>query len=90
MNITRPAVAGSLESSDAMVTLTPAPDRLTVEIESVVLEQFGAEIDRAVREVLRDCGVDHAHILINDRGAVECVLKARVETAVRRATEVTG
>ena len=88
MEIVRAATAGSLESSDAMVTVEPCKDGVAIEIASVVLRQFGDAIERAVREVLGELHVERAQVRVNDRGAVECALKARVETAVRRAAGV--
>ena len=85
MKIVKAAIAGTLESSDAMITITPLDKDLTVEVESVVLEQFESEIERAVRDVLHAFSVEGASVRVQDQGAVECVLKARVETAVHRA-----
>ena len=42
------------------------------------------EIDRVVREVLAENGVEKANIRVIDRGALECVIRARVETAIVR------
>ena len=37
-----------------------------------------------VREVLGQCGVSKANVRVRDRGALDCVIRARVETAVIR------
>ena len=84
MEILKPASAGTMESSDAYVEIEPAK-KLTVSVESVVAKQFGDKIETAVREVLKDCGVKCAAVRIVDRGALECVIRARVETAVMRS-----
>lgn len=86
MKILRGAVAGSLESSDAMVTVTPA-DTLSVEVDSIVIRQFGPAIEEAVRDVLKEQQVGAAKVRIQDRGALECTIRARVETAILRAGE---
>ncbi len=83
MEIKKAAVAGTMESSDVYVEIEPA-DQVTVEVESVVAQQFGDEIDRVVREVLQENGVTGAKVSLNDKGAVECVIRARVETAIKR------
>jgi aspartate ammonia-lyase len=41
----------------------------------------------SVREVLKDMGVEKAKVTVADRGALDCVLRARVETAVLRGKE---
>ena len=84
MKIVRYATAGTLESSDAYVEIEPCDSGIFIQLESVVLEQFGDAIQQAVQEVLRDLDVKDAQIRIADRGALECVLRARVETAVLR------
>jgi citrate lyase subunit gamma (acyl carrier protein) len=48
------------------------------------MNQFGPAIEASVREVLQDMGVVNATVTVADRGALDCVLRARVETAVLR------
>ena len=83
MEIVKIASAGTMESSDAYVEIEPAAS-LNIQLESVVLEQFGDEIRNVVGQVLQEQGVEKANVRIIDRGALECVLRARVETAVLR------
>ncbi|MBR5287595.1 MAG: citrate lyase acyl carrier protein [Clostridia bacterium] len=83
--IIKPAVCGTLESSDAFVTLEPGGEGLDIQIESVVMKQFGDEILAVTKDVLREFGVDNARVSVVDRGALECVLRARLECAVLRA-----
>ncbi len=85
-SLVRKSSAGTMESSDVFVELEPAGE-IEIEIESVVQQQFGQAIEQAVRDVLREQGITGAHIRLTDRGALECVIRARVETAVRRGKE---
>lgn len=84
MNITSIAVAGTLESSDIYVEVEPG-DELELNIESVVLSQFGDEIRATILSVLEELGVKSGKISVQDKGAIDCTIRARVETAVRRA-----
>ena len=84
-NIVRTAVAGTLESSDVYVELSPGEGDIEIDLDSVVLGQFGDDIRRSVEEVLRENGVESARISLVDRGALDCVIRARVETAIARA-----
>ena len=84
MKILKVACAGTLESSDTYVELEPC-DELRISIESVVEKQFGDRIERAVKEVLTEHGVKCANVRVIDRGALDCTIRARVETAVLRA-----
>ncbi|AEW77160.1 citrate lyase subunit gamma [Aggregatibacter actinomycetemcomitans ANH9381] len=86
MKITKAAVAGTLESSDAQVRIQPF-DSLDIEINSSIAKQFGEQIDATVRAVLNKLNVTAAQVIIEDKGALDCVLQARVKAAVLRATD---
>lgn len=72
-----------MESSDAYVEIEPGAG-IAITLESVVEGQFGDAIRQAIREVLAEQGVENAAVRVVDRGALACVLRARVETAVIR------
>ena len=80
------ATAGTLESSDVFVTIEPGSQGLDIHIDSVVMKQFGDNILSVTKEVLSEFDVTDAKVTLVDRGALECVLRARVECAVLRAT----
>lgn len=82
--IIRPASAGTLESSDVYVEIEPWDQGIEINLESVVKAQFGESIESAVRETLAACGVERAKVTVTDRGALDCVLRARVEAAAAR------
>ena len=81
--IVRRATAGTLESSDVFVTLEPASG-LEIEIDSVVQKQFGEAIRKVAEEMLSELDIQEGRLSIVDRGALDCVIRARVETAVLR------
>ena len=85
MKIVKNAVAGTLESSDAYVQVEPNEAGIEIVLESVVLTQFGDAIKASVMEVLAENEVTNAKVSVNDRGAIDCTIRARVETALKRA-----
>lgn len=87
MKIIKPAVAGTLESSDAMVTIEPNEenDGIRLELDSSVIHQYGKQIKKVVLETLDRLEVTQARVHIVDKGALDCTLKARVECAVYRS-----
>lgn len=88
MVLKKTAVAGTLESSDVMVTVTPNPGRgVEIELESEVKAAFGAAIEAVARRELELAGVEDAHLLLRDKGALDCVISARVRCALYRAAE---
>ena len=87
--LNKPAQAGTLESSDMLVAIAPAPEGagVTIKLTSPTMQQYGEHIKGVIRAVLNDCGVQDADIDVNDKGAVDFVIAARVKTAILRATE---
>ena len=84
MEIKKIASAGTMESSDVYVEIEPGTDGIQLQLESVVAQQFGEAIRTVVKDVLAEQGVENAKIRVVDRGALECVLRARIETAIVR------
>lgn len=87
MQLIHSAVAGTMESSDAMITIEPA-DTLTIDITSSVINQYGRQIKETVLNTLKRLDVENASVTVVDRGALDCTLRARVECAVFRAGDV--
>ncbi len=89
MKIMKPAVAGTLESSDAMISIEPGEkgSGIQLELESSVIEQYGRKIKEVVLETLKRLEVEDAVVRIVDKGALDCTLKARVECAVYRSND---
>ena len=80
--IEKPAVAGTLESSDAQITVEPGEGTVELTIESSVIHQFGKQIRKVVLETLDRLHVTDARVTVID-------IKARVECAVYRANGIT-
>ena len=89
MEIKKPAMAGTLESSDAQVTVEPGNGTIELSIESSVIHQFGKQIKATVLETLDRLDVKDAKVTVVDKGALDCTLKARVECAVYRSNDIT-
>ena len=82
--VLKPASAGTMESSDVLVELVPAEGR-EIQLTSVVEAQFGESIRAVADEMLNQFDLQNVCLRIDDRGALECVLRARIETAILRA-----
>ena len=88
MKIMKPAVAGTLESSDCMVTVEPGNGELELDLDSTVIRQYGKQIRRVIHEALDRLEVYDARVTVVDKGALDCTIKARVECAVYRSNDV--
>ena len=84
--IIKKSSAGTMESSDMYVEISPADD-IKIELDSIVSAQFGDEIRSLISEVLTEQGISGAYVKAIDRGALDCVIRSRVETAIKRAKE---
>lgn len=85
MEIRKPAMAGTLESSDCQVTVEEGDGRIDFSLESSVIHQYGNQIRKVVYETLSDLGVENVRIAVVDKGALDCTIRARVEAAVYRS-----
>ena len=88
MQILKPATAGTLESSDLMVTLEPGNGGIELSLTSSVMNQYGRQIKKTVLETLERLEVKDAKVTVVDKGALDCTLKARVECAVYRSCDM--
>ncbi len=89
MELKKAAIAGTLESNDVMITIGPNNGGgVEIELESVVAAQFGESIRETVHQVLREFGVTDAAVKLADRGALDCVIRARMRCAVCRAAQI--
>lgn len=84
MKIEKKSIAGSLQSNDCLVSLEPY-EGIEINIDSPLIQQFGDKMEEAVREQLKEMGVSGCKVSLEDRGALDCTIRARVEVAVRRA-----
>jgi citrate lyase subunit gamma (acyl carrier protein) len=86
MQIKHKASAGTMQSSDLMVTVEPH-DIIKIDIESTVKKQFEHLIRDQVTSTLNTLGVTSGYVRIADRGALDYAIAARVEAAIQRASE---
>lgn len=90
MEIKQVSIAGTLESSDIQVRIEPKEEAgIEIELKSSVEKQFGRQIRKVINTTLETMGVKSAKVIATDKGALDCVIKARVECAAFRAAGVT-
>ncbi len=87
MKLLRMATAGTDDAGDLSVVAEPADSGIEIQIDSIVLRQFGRAIECSAREVLEELGVTDCRLTIQDKGALDYVIRARIETALRRAAK---
>ena len=84
MEIKKPAVAGTLESSDCQIVIRPnGGEGIEIELESDVAVMFGDSI----RTSTWAGPIMLNYVEIRDKGALDCVIKARMECVICRGAE---
>ncbi|MDD4569722.1 MAG: citrate lyase acyl carrier protein [Tepidanaerobacteraceae bacterium] len=86
MTIIRQASAGSLESSDCFVMVRPDKD-LKIDLESIVINRYGQKIRQVILQTIKEMGINNGYFKIQDKGALDYCLRARVRTVIKRAGE---
>lgn len=87
MKIMDVGIAGTLESSDIAIRIENNRGKgIELQLKSTVENQFGKQIKKVIQETLQELGVEDAIVRANDKGALDCTIRARVITAVSRAT----
>ena len=84
------AVAGSLESNDILITISGSStggNANSVSLSSIVINQFGPAIRAVIDQCLEASGLLGVEVTVQDKGALECTIKARMETAIARYKE---
>ena len=79
-------VAGSLESNDALITVTPS-NEVEIEIESIVYDFFHEQIEQVITETLDELNIKNLKVVCKDKGALDYTIRARLITAIERMGE---
>lgn len=79
--------AGTLESSDILITVeSTAGTGIELQLKSSVEKQYGRHIRKIIEETVHSFGLEHGVLVTAvDKGALDCVIQARVSCALYRA-----
>jgi len=75
--------AGTLESNDALVTVQEGVG-IVVSIDSIVDAFFHDRIEAEIKGELARMKVQNVQVTVQDKGALDFTLRARVRTAIER------
>lgn len=89
MEFIKESVAGSLDKSDCLVTIKPS-EQFVLKIESSVMTRDGNQIRGVINDILEELQVTSGCIRVQDNGALDYCLRARIITAVRRGSGSSG
>lgn len=80
----RNAFAGTLQSNDCLIQIGPGKG-VEMQLESPVQYEFGDQIRALVRRILAEAEISNVQLVIEDRGALDCTIEARLRAAIGRA-----
>jgi len=75
--------AGSKESNDCLITIKES-DETKIHIDSIVGHLFYDQILAAVEEMLKEHNVENVDVTIEDKGALDYTIRARLIVAIKR------
>ncbi|MFW5888904.1 MAG: citrate lyase acyl carrier protein [Bacillota bacterium] len=75
--------AGSKESNDCLITIKKS-DKTKIKIDSIVGHLFYEQILKAVKETLASEDIENVEVLVEDKGALDYTIRARLKVAIKR------
>lgn len=85
MEIKETASAGTIEKCDCLVTVSKGEGDIKINLSSKVLYQYGDSIRNTILQTLKKVDVNDVTVDVEDMGAFEYVIMARLEAAIYRS-----
>jgi len=85
MEIKETASAGTIEKCDCLVTVSKGEGDIKINLSSKVLYQYGDSIKNTILQTLKKLDVNDVTVDVEDMGAFEYVIVARLEAAIYRS-----
>ena len=85
MEIKETASAGTIEKCDCLVTVSKGEGDIKINLSSKVLYQYGDSIRNIILQTLKKLDVNNVTVDVEDMGAFEYVIVARLEAAIYRS-----
>ena len=85
MEIKETASAGTIDKCDCLVTVSKGEGDIKINLSSKVLYQYGDSIRNTILQTLKKLHINDVTVDIEDMGAFEYVIVARLEAAIYRS-----
>ncbi len=85
MEITQTASAGSTEKCDCLITVSKGQGTSTVHVQSKVFYEYGSHIRSLILAVLEKMQIENVQVDVEDMGAFDPMIVARLQAALYRA-----
>lgn len=89
MNLKITASAGTTDKTDVLITVGPNGGKgVHIDMESTVKDLFGDSIRETIEKVLKEFDVTDALVQVDDKGAYDFAIRARMRCALCRAAQI--
>mgnify|MGYP001790429381 FL=1 len=88
MEIKETASAGTIDKCDCLVTVSKGEGDIKINLSSKVLYQYGDSIRNTILQTLKKLHINDVTVDIEDMGAFEYVIVARLEAAIYRSQKI--
>ena len=85
MEIKETASAGTIEKCDCLITVSKGEGDIKINLSSKVLYQYGDSIRNTILQTLKKLDINDVMVDVEDMGAFEYVIVARLEAAIYRS-----
>ena len=85
MEIKETASAGTIDKCDCLVTVSKGEGDIKINLSSKVLYQYGDSIRNTILQTLKKLDINDVTVDVEDMGAFEYVIVARLEAAIYRS-----
>lgn len=85
MEIKETASAGTIDKCDCLVTVSKGEGDIKINLSSKVLYQYGDSIRNIILQTLKKLHINDITVNVEDMGAFEYVIVARLEAAIYRS-----
>ena len=85
MEIIEKASAGTIDKCDCLVTVSKGEGDIKINLSSKVLYQYGDSIRNTILQTLKKLDINDVTVDVEDMGAFEYVIVARLEAAIYRS-----
>lgn len=85
MEIKETASAGTIDKCDCLVTVSKGEGDIKINLSSKVIYQYGDSIKNTILQTLKKLHINDITVDVEDMGAFEYVIVARLEAAIYRS-----
>ena len=85
MEIKETASAGTINKCDCLMTVSKGEGDIKINLSSKVLYQYGDSIKNTILQTLKKLNINDITVDVEDMGAFEYVIVARLEAAIYRS-----